>query len=740
MRLRFKPSLLGWSFLAFLACLVVTGVLVYQFFLVWLFGEAKRQAEAYGYQVEWAKADLNLSGSLSAKRLDILLEIEKVSVVPLKELKGSIQLEKAFLEASYSFNHPELVVHKLAIEGTSGEIELPGSFAAPEKEVSLPKPQAQKSLGDLFQISIRVPELPFELQLKQILISGSALKFKGLGSTVQFQAIDLKANLSHRQAGTFFVGESNFKISKLDWEAAGAGRPRGQPNQAGHALDLGLSSISAKWKIGGEGAWTERSLKPSQLELHLDVDDFGARIEKSHSMAAKKMKGTAKLVEGVPELDWKFTDLKSSVQPNKIFSGELKLQPRKNLSNRDWELKLDGQLENLLQLSGSLDLADAWAGIPKNFSGKVHLKIAKAFFDLFLPKIPAALKLPIQVDGNFSVKNEEVSRFLLKLESKWLQGQLTGKLNASTKNFDVKGQVGLYLPPSGLQIYGHKLAGQAVVPITLVYRARERIFLESKIIFNDFSYAAADFALESIRGELQTYQAWRVQQGRWTLAPLQSWNPFLQVDPASASALDEDQSGLVVSKLRIFDKRLGPLFLSGSLRQNHFTIPNWRLQLPKGEFQGALYFDFQPQQPRVGFLLESRSSDLSQILSARFLGARPFQSDPTSFKLATDWDINEALIFGTFDWYQMSPGQVHNVLDFMDPQGENNTFNMTRNLLNQAYPTRVHGELKGSLAHFFVDTNLLKIPPIRDVPLKAYLIKMKEMISPILNLTLIKEN
>jgi len=734
MSLRLKPSFLIWSFLAFLAFVVVTGILVYQFFLIWIFCEVKRQAEVQGYRLEWTAEDLSFGGSLFAKRLDILLEIDTIDLVPLTGLKGQAQVEKVFLNASYFFNPSQLIVQKLSIDGASGELELTAPSLTKETEVPAAQVATPKSLGDLFQFSLKVPELPLEIEINQVLVSGSNLKFKGFGSEIQIESMDLQAKLFHRQAGTSFTGDAKLNLSEFSWAKAGLLKSSGQ------AVQMGPSHVTAKWEILGEGSWANRRLRPSEIALNLEVDDFATKIENSHTVVAKKMQGSFKLLKGIPALDWKFIELKSSVRPKQVFSGDLKLQPRKKIANKDWELELAGGLANLVQVSGVFDLADEWTGIPKSFSGRAHVKVAKSFFDLFLPQIPAALKAPIQVDGNFSVKNEEVSRLILKFESKWLQGQMAGKLNPSTQNFDIKGQLSLYLPPGGLKIFGHKLAGQAVLPMNLVYRAREKIFLESKIVFKEFSYATDDFAIEALSGELLTYQSWRVHEGRWTLAPLQVWNPFLQVDPASATALDADQSGLVFSKLRIFDKWMGPLFLSGSLRQNHFTIPNWRLQLPQGEFQGALYFDFQPQQPRVGFLLESRNSDLSQILSSRFLAGRPFQSDPTSFKIAIDWDVNKALMYGSFDWYQMTPGQVHNVLDFMDPQGENVSFNMTRNLLNQAYPTRVQGDMKGSLAHFFVETNLVKIPPIRDVPLKAYLLKMKEIISPILNQTLIKEN
>ncbi|PWU17150.1 MAG: hypothetical protein C5B49_09480 [Bdellovibrio sp.] len=641
-----------------------------------------------------------------------------VDELVLRDLEGQVQLELKSEKSEGRKSSEPFTVPRL------------DAFA-----MDLPAPPVQLQLSRLefttknLQMAVKMthvaaspPTLRSPDQTLQADASWESLQLRAKGSALS-QSLASEAQLQiknfNMEANTT---TTNFAISKADLTIAAQGKSRPPtgakiPTDWTGQADIKWQRWQAKVKsdqrnpvewTGGTGSVGAQLLSPGprlKVELH-DLqggpsgggDETSRRLRHLRNATGVELRHPVTLVAEIrPVVEGSDLKLHLELQAPELAQARGEIKTARNLSR--WQDELRGDLN--FDLKGEL-LGLLSADWPANLTGRIRGT------------------LRFQKEGSL-VKN-----IAAQISAPWLSAQIAGQGDPEKKDADFSGFLVLRLPKAGVRLQGKKISGEVRWPLKVLLRGQERLFVETQLELREFSFEDPSLAVIGANGSVLISQSWAVRHGVWELSPSISWNPFNRIVVDSMADLDKDQKSLVIAKLKIGQREFGPLRLIASFRQNLLSVPSWTLQCQQGQLQGLLLADLHLDRPRAGFALRAVDLNLAKILPPDFLRGRKIQPDLTSFNLTVDLDVMNDLALGSFDWLQMTPGQVYNVLDLLDPLAEKPAFNQARTLLSSAYPTRVQTDLRGHVADFVIATNLINIPPIENVSIAPYLAKFHE--------------
>ena len=302
---------------------------------------------------------------------------------------------------------------------------------------------------------------------------------------------------------------------------------------------------------------------------------------------------------------------------------------------------------------------------------------------------------------------------------------LQSELNPRAQEAQATGFVSLHFKDKQFQYAGIKPQGRVSAPFKLLLR-QKRKFFESELRLGAFSVATPDLRIEAMQGSLPVKQAWSYVDGRWTLSPKLSPNAFGRADFESFEPLDTRLNQLRIAQIVYQKRNYGPVSLDLKFEQNLLRSGSWSAVVGQGSIEGALQADLSLDNPRMGLLMRAFDVKLEELLPESMFRSAQKSERGLSFRLGMDWDLGKATAVGRLDWSEINSAQVLQVLDFLDPQFENATFNQARMVLAQAYPTRVQVEMRGPVADVRISTNLVALPEVRNVAISPYLVKANE--------------
>lgn len=398
---------------------------------------------------------------------------------------------------------------------------------------------------------------------------------------------------------------------------------------------------------------------------------------------------------------------------------------------RKYALKIN--IPELLRLDSKLTIPPSLDFTKPEGQLSGELKLNSEIAELFLEENP--LRLKTQIAGPFSIRLTSAGDLFLKTE---LRGpdvvvQIDSELNQKSQEAKANGFLSLRFGKSPLRFAGYQPQGRVSSPFKLLLRQQKKFFFESELRFDDFSVTAKDLKLVGMNGTLSIRQAWAFLNGRWQLSPRLSPNAFGRADFDSFQPLEARSHQIRIAKLMFHQKTYGPIVMDLKFEQNLLRSGAWIAGVGEatagtnqGLIEGALQTDLSIENPKVGLLMRAFGVKLEDLLPETMLRSSQRSAQGLSFRLGMDWDVGKATAVGRLDWTEINAAQVLQILDFLDPQFENATFNQARMILSQAFPTRVQVEMRGSVADIRIATNLLNLPEVRNVAISPYLSKANE--------------
>jgi hypothetical protein len=292
----------------------------------------------------------------------------------------------------------------------------------------------------------------------------------------------------------------------------------------------------------------------------------------------------------------------------------------------------------------------------------------------------------LTTSGQWILKPSEVSFAgeLFKLtaagffQNKSLNGQLEGKVKLMGDRTSVLGQT---------------LSGRIEVPWKISISGGRKLSLGGEVNFDKFSWSDPEknYGLSDAHGVILFSEEFvRRKENDWQLARLIKLNPFLRVDYDQMRPLLRGRRQLSVAEIQFEEETYGPLVTYLSLEQNLLTVHKFDLNLKSGELVGALFLNLHPEGQELGILAHVTRLNLSKTLPLRFRGRDPAINDKTlSARLALDFQVGARSLDGRIDITEIDGEQVVSLIDVLDPEYKDDTFNLARKGLSVSYPRKL---------------------------------------------------
>lgn len=710
-----RKTLILVSIIGAILLLGVGGVLLLPS-LIW--SQVEKQLASYGVKAQHKGFGMRWEGGL---RFRVALDALTLESNFLGEARAVVP--ELAIDASYDRANKKVTIHEFRLVGLTGNLNLVLPSAPPSQS---PEPTI---IPQLDSISFIAPAAPIHLVVQ---------KFHLDGHDLQVRMTQVK-DPSGGGGGSGSGGESTMTIADvarlsidgdIDWQKTHA---NGKIDLSGEIKSLAYSSPAASWKGDQLVTQIKITAQPEKQTTALQgsvLVNWSSTHTTLPSVPSGLTTGSGKLfvqmTDKGPEVKIEAQEIAGLPKIKKTVSLTAQVVPQV-LDDERVKVSFDLAAPGLMTTAGKVIVQRHLAALSERVSAEVSGQIQPAALALVTGSWPTQLRTPLRFSLELTKTGKRVDRMQFGLRSDWIEANAEGTAEPEAQHLDLSGRA-LVRFPRPIKFLEHQIAGRAEVPLKILVRGGDRFYIEGLFDFNELSFQHPEFAFDGITGSILFSQSWQLTGQNWALAPEIKWNPFLRANPEGTEPLDADSRVLRVNSLRFKNRKLGPLVLTANLKQNLFSVPSWSLQCPKGRLSGVILADIQMERPRVGLAVRASNLDLSQTLPENLLPAKTLYSDPISFNLTTDLDVSQASALGLFDWVEMTPGQVHNALDLLDPLGEKPAFNSARSVLNTAYPTRVFLKMRGSVADLRINTNILDVPPVNNIPLSPYLVKVREAI------------
>ncbi|MBF0360154.1 MAG: hypothetical protein HQK49_04045 [Oligoflexia bacterium] len=396
-----------------------------------------------------------------------------------------------------------------------------------------------------------------------------------------------------------------------------------------------------------------------------------------------------KLINFETDKRWLLANLNLDFYCNNLQIYDDKITNIKELNN----LNLSPFLKHIY-LSTNIDL-----------SKNQHLNVKKLF--LKLGDDPALITLNQSIEANLATSD--------------YQGNTIIKLSSTT--------------PIEI-ISGIKHSGTLEIPLNMVAVANSKVFLNGKMIFNNFSLNKNNSSdkktnlnvidLKEINGELSISEELEIdlkslknKDKGIKFAYLIDQNPFERVDFIKLRPLLNEISGIKIAKLSYNNISFGPLNAEININQNMLSLKNFSLIALAGDLSGAFFLDLYPKTLRAGVLV--RMTEVNpQLLNSNNIDPQAL----ISARSAISFDLNKKLIEGMLDITKIGKKQLLAMINYIDPQYKNEQLNQTRSTLRLLAPTSVGLSLKQGLLDMDVNIEAIGINKnfnIKSIPISGFI-------------------
>lgn len=711
---------LGIALLTLVIVLLAAGTGAYYWAKSHLWLEIQTRARAQGADLEKPELSLRWKGGA---RIGVTLKDLRGRLHEPLPLEGSFVVPRLEFDAEWLRGPNLVIVESLRVEGVTGDFTMESANEEPAAPEENP--------GDAFQIpklevpGLDRPELPVAVELRELKITTGEVRFaqktpsRQLIATTQGITLDLQGRFD--ETATRFEGQASVGATAVNWRSQD---PAGSV-QTAHlklkSLRLPFASenpadqplrIQPRFEI--QAAWETLSFQKNSRAKDaatLEIQDQGGQL-------TARAEGQSFQLEG---------------QGRGLRASALK-------KTTDWNFAVTpvAQTENerryrmVVIVPGLLDFKTL-ATLPVNFNPERpqlraagDLKVHTDLSLLVLERNPSPWRS--EVAGKFDVELKPAGDVLLRTQmtGTGMTLRLQSDLNPRTQEVQASGFVSIHFQNPDFHVAGLHPRGRVAAPFKILLRQQRKFYLESELRLSAFSIRSPDLRIDGMDGTLPVRQAWAFREGQWQLSPKLSPNAFGRADFDSFEPLESRVNELRIRQLNFGDRTYGPISLEMKFEQNLLRSGSWSARVGEGEIEGALQADLNLENPRVGLLMRAFDVKLEELLPSSMFRSAQKSERGLAFRLGMDWDLGKATAVGRLDWTNINSTQVMQILDFLDPQFENKTFNQARMILAQAYPTRVQVEMRGPVADVRISTNLLTLPDVRNVAISPYLIKANE--------------
>ncbi|MEI6832683.1 MAG: hypothetical protein WCL28_01720 [bacterium] len=264
-------------------------------------------------------------------------------------------------------------------------------------------------------------------------------------------------------------------------------------------------------------------------------------------------------------------------------------------------------------------------------------------------------------------------------------------------------------------------SGQFNSPVKLIIFDRQRISLEAKPSFENFSIKIGEFSAKNVNGELAILEELELDKtGKIGFLYLKTQNPFARVDYENVEPYLGNKSRITFDEVAWKHIVIGPMIQSFEMRQNLVLLNDLKIDLLDGSMVGRFYLDLHPSRLRTGFL--GRFSGLKPELLKAPEQRAPLK-DWAAFagRMAVDFDMRKRLASGRMDFTQIGKKQLLSLLDVVDPELKDNQITLARKGLKIAYPKKVGISMDHGLMDLAIDLDgaLSQTVGVRSLPLSG---------------------
>lgn len=717
---------LAIAFGAFFLLLLVGGIAGYLWVKSSLWKEIDRLAQEQGAILEQPSLQLRWRGGL---RFWVRLEGLKGRLQSPAPVTGSFELPLLETDVEVLNEYRRVQIDHLKIQGFSGEFQMAaGVDPASEKR----EDPDEVELAKFSVPSMKRPSLPVEVELKQMELSTGKILFLRTSQEAKTQEpVEMRLNLSKLElSGQALMTAQNTNFSlTLKIEDSNLQQTSPQQQVAMDLKSFALTVINESQPetplllapvVQGEMQWsalrfrkepqavaTANSPPPSPLEM----SDKGGRMD-------------FKAVGNDIRVSMQGKDLSSSIlKKSSDWSLELSPLPSRGKTRR---YKLNLKIPQLLDLKSQIQVPARFNTNHPELNWQGEIAFHSDLSLLVMDKNPSPWHSEMKGTFKVSLGSAGDVWFETKLNGDGLNFQIESELNPKTQEIQASGFMSMDFRNRKFTFAGLTPGGRLSSPFKLLLRQEKKFFFESELRFNGFSLQSKDLRIESMQGSLPVKQAWAFADERWELSPRLTPNAFGRADFESFEPLESRLNLLRISKVEFEKKTYGPVSLELKFDQNLLRSGAWSAKVGEGEIEGALQADVSLDSPRLGLLMRAFNVKLEDLLPDSTFRSKQKSERGLSYRLGMDWDLGKATAVGRLDWSEINSAQVLQILDLLDPQFENATFNQARMVLAQAYPTRVQVEMRGPVADIRINTNLLSLPDVRNVAISPYLVKANE--------------
>ena len=264
-------------------------------------------------------------------------------------------------------------------------------------------------------------------------------------------------------------------------------------------------------------------------------------------------------------------------------------------------------------------------------------------------------------------------------------------------------------------------SGQFKSPVKLILFDRQKLSLEAKPSFENFTVKVGDFEAKNVNGEVTILEELAIDKtGKIGFLYLKTQNPFARVDYENVEPYVENKSRLTFDEVSWKHILIGPMIQSFEVRQNLVLLNDLKIDLLDGSMVGRFYLDLHPSRLRTGFL--GRFSGIKPEL-LKSPDQRSPQKDWAAFagRMAVDFDMRKRLASGRMDFTQIGKKQLLSLLDVVDPDLKDSQIALARKGLKIAYPKKVGVSMDHGLMDLTIDLDgaLSQTVGVRSLPLSG---------------------
>ena len=676
--------------------------------------------------------ELNILGAqLDVKSLKKVIKNES----PIEDFKAQIAVEKIAVRIQYQREISQLTVKNFEfgkINGRLNAVIFQTEQSTSKQDLANKDDESLLRFPDLRNLILEIPELPIH-----IVIENGHLQISTLEVAVQVRSKE------DRQKIGFLISDEGFDLNfkgiataKMDFESKGKFQIKNLTLES-RGKQVAVEKVDLKFwaslaDVNGKTSSESKKNKTVRLETEtaLIITGFKSVLsEQKLSLAGESITAKFQNKKGETNIELKTVGVAGLAVLNFPVSIDVVTKQDSKMLG-DMEYHLNAEIKDVAKLSGLVTLPRKFSELKKQFFALLHFESKKKLFSIPMLKkfdqYGGDIKLDLEADASPKRNNVLIKA---KINSDLLRGDIKATTSPDFKNLESNGTLQILNSRSVVTFSEHKLKGEIILPFRLTFNNEKKIRFETILQFNHFNYSNPSVQLQNVHGRFEVMQGWdfitKNSKSHWQLNPIFEWHPFAKTD--LQTALESNSEGLKerleIEEIHYSGKKVGPFSIRIGVSQNQINIPEFRLanKDERGQIQGMFLFDFLPSRSKLGLMVAARSFDLSQVIPESAIGIKLVKGERTEFSFDSELDLKKGKLDSHFLWEKMTPPQILNIINFLDPLADKASFNTIRQTLSKAYPTRLEFDVKENIGAIKISTNIINLPKIQNLEIRPFI-------------------